>query len=142
LAAEVCHRYQPAMTQPPDGGHRNLTATVLQLTLVLLWRIASERECVMRAKMVIAEQDYPQFKKIISDLPASLDAFMAQEDARAENSPIKSFDVAVRLAAFKAVVEAELPDCAGDLKRRDLEWFAHGELVGKRASPQFRKVHS
>jgi hypothetical protein len=96
----------------------------------------------MRAKMVIAEEDYPQFRRIISDLPSSLDAFMAQEDARAEASVIKSFDVKVRLAAFKAVVETELADCTGDLKRRDLEWFAHGELVGKRPASSFRKVHS
>jgi hypothetical protein len=99
------------------------------------------RECVMRAKMVIAEQDYPQFKRIIRDLPASLDAFMAQEDARAEASVIKSFEVKVPLAAFKAVVETELVDYAGDLRRRDLEWFAQSQLVGKRAAPYVRKVH-
>jgi hypothetical protein len=94
----------------------------------------------MRAKMVIAEEEYPQFKRIIRDLPASLDAFMAQEDARAEASVIKSFEVKVPLAAFKAVVETELVDYAEDLKRRDLEWFAQRELVGKRASPYFRKA--
>lgn len=94
----------------------------------------------MRAKMVIAEQEYPQFKLIISDLPPTLDAFTAQEDAREEASVIKSFDVKVPLAAFRAAVETELADYAGDLKRRDLEWFAQRELVGKRASPNFRKL--
>jgi hypothetical protein len=96
----------------------------------------------MRAKMVIAEQEYPQFRRIISDLPPSLDAFMAQEDARAEATVIKSFDVKVPLAAFKAVVESELSEYPGDLKRRDLEWFAQGELLGKRATPSFRKVRA
>lgn len=94
----------------------------------------------MRAKMVIAEEDYPQFRQIIRELPASLDGFMAQEDARAEASPIKSFEVTVSLAAFKAAVESELADYATDLKRGDLEWFAHCRLVGKRAAPQFRKA--
>jgi hypothetical protein len=94
----------------------------------------------MRAKLVIAEQEYPQFKRIISDLPASLDGFMAQEDARAEASVIKSFEVKISLTAFNAVVEAELADHAGNLKRRDLEWFAHRKLVGKHAAPQFRNV--
>ena len=95
----------------------------------------------MRAKLVIAEQDYPQFKRMIDELPASLDGFMAQEDARAEASVIKSFEVTVSLAAFQAVVETELADYAGDLKRRDLEWFAQRKLVGKHAAePYFRKV--
>jgi hypothetical protein len=38
------------------------------------------------------------------------------------------------------VVETELVDHAGDLRRRDLEWFAQRELLGKRASPLLRKV--
>lgn len=93
----------------------------------------------MRAKMVIAEQDYPQFKRMIRDLPPSLDGFMAQEDARAEASVIKSFEVKVSWAAFQAVVETELADYAGDLKRRDLEWFAHCKLVGKHAAAPYSR---